>query len=88
MIALLLILSSCLLLSLFSNWFLFKGYKRQDRQHQRDIMFEREYNRNLLDRLMHVTGNTWTLPPRENLKPEEEILDPELQRQLEGWREV
>lgn len=41
----------------------------------------------LLDRLMHVTGHTWTPPPRvvDEVEPEE---DEELQQHREGWVQV
>lgn len=31
----------------------------------REITYLRRQNENLLDKILHVTGHTWTLPPRE-----------------------
>lgn len=56
-----------------------KEWARESRRHSEVIA-------NLLDRLMHATGQTWTPPPRP--VADEEVIDEELKNQLEGWREV
>lgn len=41
----------------------------------REIAYLREQNNSLLEKLLHVTGNTWTLPPRDYREPEQELPD-------------
>jgi len=68
--------------------FLLKQAEKKDRRNER---VRQEYGlmqRDLLDRLMHVTGKTWTLPPKENLEEGEVLIDEETKRQLEGWRDI
>lgn len=83
-----LILGITLLLSLFYNYSVLGLLKKVEEKRRRDWDFARQNEKELLDRLMYATGKTWVLPPKENLKEGEELIDEELQKQLEGWREV
>jgi hypothetical protein len=40
----------------------------------REITYLRRQNENLLDKILHVTGHTWTLPPR-NYSEDVELPD-------------
>ena len=48
--------------------------------------FQRETE--LMDRLMHMSGSTWTPPPREKLAEDETLIDDETKAELEGWIQV
>ena len=63
-----------------------KNLREKDRAWVRESRRYADMISGLLDRLMHATGQTWTPPPRP--VKDEELIDEELQKQLEGWREV
>ena len=81
-----LVLSVGLLLSLFYSYSLFNLLKSVEHKRRRDWDFARQTERELLDRIMHMEGKTWTPPPV--VIKEEQELDEETKMMLEGWREV
>lgn len=65
-----------------------RGVLQEERKnYRREIVALRQRETDLVDRLMHISGNTWVLPPREAPKEDEEP-DEDFKRYLEGWREV
>lgn len=60
--------------------------REQNNQLKRDRANHKQTVMELVDRLMHKEGSTWTPPPR--VVEDEEVIDEELKLQLEGWKEV
>jgi hypothetical protein len=80
------IVSSCLALSLVTVYILLQILKQVPRQGERERAKFVARETELLDRIMYLSGNTWSPPPRP--KQEEEELSEELKAALEGWRPV
>jgi hypothetical protein len=77
-------------LSLFSTGLMWRQHnhlKTLKRMNERELSLLRGERQNLLDRLMHVTGHTWELPPRPADDKEAEI-DEKTKLALQGWKEV
>lgn len=87
MILLLILLNFALLISLLGNLAAFKLVKSfpRERERERNVWMQRESE--LLDRLMHQAGQTWTRPPLPKVE-EEPPTEEEIKRQEEGWKEV
>ena len=85
----LLILNLILSLFLLGLYGAYYGFlKNLTRNHGREAAAFRQRESELIDRLMHVTGNTWVLPPRENLTDEEVEITEETHPELFGWKEA
>lgn len=61
-----------------------KSLEKKDRKAERERLTHLGVEREFLDRIMHLSGSTWTPPPRET-KPNEEAIDEETKLVLEGW---
>lgn len=68
--------------------FYFKSLEKKDRRNERERLAHVAVEREFLDRIMHLSGKTWVVPPRELPKEEEELLDEETQMMLAGWRDA
>jgi hypothetical protein len=77
-------------LSLFSTGLMWRQHnhlKTLKRMNERELSLLRGERTELLNKLMHVTGHTWELPPRPVDDKEIEI-DEETKLALQGWKEV
>lgn len=69
-------------ITLFSH----KALERKNREQIRERQSHAATTKDLLDRLMHSEGRTWTPPPVS--VPTEEVIDEETKLMMEGWKEV
>lgn len=66
--------------------FQLKALEKKDRKQERERSAAVLVQTNLIDRLMHKEGVTWTPAPRP--VQDEILIDDETKAALEGWREV
>ncbi len=78
-------LSLFLVLSLVTLWSQTKALEKMLRREERERANHKQTVQELIDRLMHKEGVTWTPPPRNTDDAE---ISEDIKRQLEGWKEV
>ncbi len=83
MLLLLLSLSVTLLVCLAGDLMLIRYMRANDRAHIREKQILMQQNTDLIDRVMHMSGSTWTPPPRPEVV--EETESEEIKRHREGW---
>ncbi len=75
---------SATLLACIAGGLMFVRYMRETtRAHTREKQVLLQQNTDLVDRIMHISGSTWTPPPRPEIV--EEIESEEFKLHREGW---
>ncbi len=69
-----------------ANYLLIKVLRGNNRNMERQKNVSNARESELIDRIMHMNGVTWTAPPRTE-KPEEDI-DENTKLALAGWQEA
>lgn len=84
----LILLSVALVFSATLNRVLYSNVARYNRDRERERNAFSAERAELLDRIMHMKGFTWTTPPRPAEEKDDGEPDEETKLLLEGWRQV
>ena len=82
-----LILAALSLFYVLSVFAFVRVIREQNNQLKRDRASHKQTVTELIDRLMHKEGVTWTPPPKVVREDDDEI-DEDTKRAIEGWKEV
>ncbi len=83
MFLILIVLSTALLACIAGDLMLVRYMREATRAHTREKQALMQTNTDLTDRIMHMSGSTWTPPPRPEIM--EDVESEDHKRYREGW---